>query len=271
MVSSAVHNLSDFLKNRPPLVVFLICLVALAVSTFYFAFEIEKDGPVVNSDKQHDWIKMLKHFNSLVTCVNLSTWTTEINNREKTEDFTNGIAVFTTFSVENITVLKPYAKVYGFLSLEGWYSTACQNPEKQAKVVEISFDVPPQAAKENTSVDICVTIKGPAEYLPFLKEPLCKPAGKAQNSKAKIGFLSSKFPGTYDAEFCAKGDIAKFEFDLTMPQVENYLNDDVRTQIYIHLMWCSYFLVFVIFCILIYSIFKKSEYLEKKEQSARLL
>ena len=53
MVSSPVENLSDFLKNKPPVVVFILCLVALAVSTFYFAFEIEKDGPTVDSDKRH--------------------------------------------------------------------------------------------------------------------------------------------------------------------------------------------------------------------------
>ena len=53
MVSSPVQNLSDFLKHKPPLVVVLLCFVALAVSSFYFAFEIEKDGPTVDSDKQY--------------------------------------------------------------------------------------------------------------------------------------------------------------------------------------------------------------------------
>ncbi|CAG9769988.1 unnamed protein product [Ceutorhynchus assimilis] len=271
MVSSPVQNLSDFIKNRPPVVVFLMCLVILAVSTFYFAFEIEKDGPTIDSDKKHDWIQMLKHFNKLDTCINTSTWSTDINTLDNEQHFKDELSLATKVTFENAQAFKSLTRLYGSLSLKEWYSTTCQDQDKLPKFVDIFFDVPPLPNDLNESIDVCVTIKGPAELLPFFKESLCKPAVMNKQTKMVKGFFSSKLSKTSDPFFCKNGTITKVKFDMTVPEVQNYLSDDVRTQIYIHLMWCSYFLVFIIFGILVYSIVKKSDYLERKEQSARLL
>ncbi|XP_050302596.1 transmembrane protein 248-like [Anthonomus grandis grandis] len=273
MVSSPVQNIGDFLKNRPPLVLFLFCLVALAVSTFYFAFEIEKDGPTIDSNKEHDWMKMLKHFNMLDYCVNSSSWTNEILVREEEEQFKTEVSVLTSVTVEDNNMLKPYSAVYGSLTLDGWYSTTCDDSTIQPKQVGIFFDVPLTNLVTNGSIDICVTIKGPAEFLPKLKEPLCKPAEstKITGAKAVKGYISSKLPRIVDPKFCKKEHVIKLSFDLTQPGIMNYLSDDIRIQIYMHLMWFSYFVVFIIFVILLYFLIKKSDYLDKKEQSERFL
>lgn len=277
MVSSPVQNLSDFLKNKPPLVIFILCLVALAVSTFYFAFEIEKDGPTVDSDKKHDWISMLKHFNKLENCINYSTWTKKDNIKKNEEQLKNELIVFTKVTFEDVNSLRPFSKINGALSLQDWFSTTCQDQEKLPKTVEIFFDVPPAVKTTNGSLDVCVTIKGPAELLPVLKEPGCKPepapalSQGGKNSEDLHGLISSTLPRLAGSKFCTDGKQTKLRFDVNQPDVKNYLSDNVRTEIYIHLMWCSYFLVFLIFCSLLYAICKKSAFLERKEQSERLL
>jgi len=273
MVSSPVHNISSFLKNKPPLVIFLLCMVTLAVSSFYYAFEIEKDSPTLDSNKKHDWRSMLKHFNQLDSCINFSTWNDKVNIRVEKENFKTGVEVTAKVTVDDVNSLRPFTHIYGVLSLQGWHSTTCEHSDQQPKNVHISFIVPSLPNTLNGSIELCATIKGPAQFLPLLKTEKCHSSNSQndQNKKSDKGFLITRLSKLGDQQFCTDGKEAKLYFDLDQSEVLNYLSDDVRTQIYIHLMWCSYFFVFIVFCILMYAILKKSEYLERKEQSERLL
>ncbi|KAL1502426.1 hypothetical protein ABEB36_007567 [Hypothenemus hampei] len=274
MTSSPVYNLSNFIKTKPPLIVFLICLVALAASTFYFAFDIQRNEPVTNRDKERDWVRLLRHFNQLDTCINSYTWNDEINLLEKESSRKNEISVFSKVRIENATILSGFFEVHGTLTLQGWYSTDCAEADQQPENMEIFFHIPPFNASLNNTIDVCATIKGSAKYLPFVKDSLCIPTDPPNklnvSSKSQKGYLKSKSPKMKDSTFCENGEYGQLTFNLKRPKAE-YLNDDVRTRIYVHLIWCSYFLVFVIFGILLFSIIKKSNYLEKKEQVERLL
>ncbi|XP_060534363.1 uncharacterized protein LOC132706816 [Cylas formicarius] len=246
MVWSPIYNLTDFLKNKPPLIVVLLCLVALAVSTFYYAFEIQDDGATADSDKKHDWLQMLKSFNKLDTCLQKKTWTQSETNSDKE------ISVFTLINLENPEIWSQYSEIEGFLTLEGFHFVSCKNSEIQPQSLKIVFSLPP-LTKQNTSSDICATIVGPAEYLPQFVEANCKPY-EGKSSKVNKGYISSKPGGKVDQDFCRNGESQGLHFSLEQNDIANYLNDDVRVMIYVHLMWCSYILVFIIFCIIIYAL-----------------
>ncbi|XP_019769877.1 uncharacterized protein LOC109544240 isoform X2 [Dendroctonus ponderosae] len=224
-----------------------------------------------NSSKV-DWLEMIKQFNKLDICINTGTWTNEIQTLEENEQITDEISVFTQASIADSNIIQSWSQVDGFLTMQGWLPISCQDAATPIKNVEIQFDVPSLPTTRNTSaVDICVTIRGPAGYLPYFSKPLCTPEKSTESSKRPKGFLTSKLSKVYDPQFCNKGDVTNMVFQPTKSRVDNYLSDDVKTQIYVHLVWCSYFLVFVIFSIILYAILKKSEYWKEKEQSARLL
>ncbi|XP_030759688.1 transmembrane protein 248-like [Sitophilus oryzae] len=265
MVSISVQNFSNFLKNKPPLVVFLLCLIILAASTSYFAFQIEKDKPIVDSDKKLDWINMVKHFNKVDICISPIKGENETNPiKEGGSDTEDQISVFTSVEIIEFDVFNSFSEVYGFLTLDDWYSVSCQD-SKQPKNMTILFSIP-EFKSVDGSQNLCVTVKGPAQYLPYFKKSACTPQNSSNQNKGNIGFLSSKLPKNSNQLFCEDGKIAKIVFDLQHEEISNYLSDDVRTQIYLHLVWCTYFLIFVIFIFLLYILIKKSDYLEKKEQ-----
>ncbi|XP_076256855.1 transmembrane protein 248-like [Rhynchophorus ferrugineus] len=270
MVSTPVQNFSNFLKNRPPLVIFLLCLVVLAVSTFYFAFEVESNDPIIDSDKKHDWVKLVKYLNTIDICISLAKWTEEIDEKKYAEAGPEEQIVHTSMQIEDSTYLESFNQINGYLTVEGWLPVSCQDNNKFPKNLTVLFNTS-QLDKLNDSQNVCVTIKGPAQYLPYFKESPCEPVVHSQNVKGNVGYLSSKLRNNNDESFCDNGKIVKLIFDMKHTDIANYISDDVRTQIYIHLMWCSYSLVIVIFIILIYAIVKKSEYLEKKEINVRLL
>ncbi|XP_066251510.1 transmembrane protein 248-like [Euwallacea similis] len=275
MASTPVKNLREFFETKPPMGVILVCIGFLVICTIYYIALIKQDEPLVSSDKKHDWIRMVKHFNHLDICINTSTWSDEINFLEFEENFKDIMTVYTKVSISNPEVLEGLSQVSGSLSLDEWYSTSCPDSVKP-KTMGIIFDVPLLKPNVTGPLEICVSIKGSARFLPTFKKPLCYPAANNENPNAKVnkGLLSSKLPKYSKEQFCSNGYKAKMEFNLTVPNIKNYLSDDVRTQIYIHLIMFEYFLVFLVILILIFAMFKHSaraDYLEKKEQNARLL
>ncbi|XP_066153634.1 transmembrane protein 248-like [Euwallacea fornicatus] len=273
MASTPVKNLTEFFETRPPLGVILVCIGFLVICTIYYVALIKQDEPLVSSDKKHDWIQMVKHFNHLDICLNTSTWSDEINFLEIEENFRDIMTVYTKVTIINPEVLQGLSQVSGSLSLDEWYPTSCPDVMKP-KTMGIIFDVPLLKSNVTGPLEICVSLKGSARFLPSFKKPLCFPAANNGNTNVNKGYLSSKLPKYFDEQFCSNGYKAKMEFNLTVPNIKNYLSDDVRTQIYIHLIMFEYFLVFLVILILIYAMFKHSaraEYLEKKNQTARLL
>lgn len=52
MLTTPLNNLVRFTKVRPPLVIFVLCLIVITLSCFWFAFYIDHDYGVLNNDEQ---------------------------------------------------------------------------------------------------------------------------------------------------------------------------------------------------------------------------
>ncbi|XP_018571928.1 uncharacterized protein LOC108911471 [Anoplophora glabripennis] len=249
----------SFIKNRPPLVVFFLCILTSAITLFCFAFYIKNTESVPDSDKNHDWLTLLKHFNSLIKCL-------ELNGKPPEEisdnDFIETSTVQTLVSINNTDFIKKFTSVKGFLTLDGWHSNCPKGYYNKPSHLHIYFDVPEVAKSNVTEFDACVTIRGPEEYLPKFSEPNCKASTGVDEKKAEV-FLSTKLRAESN-DFCTKGVLSEINFHpQNKAHFANFLSDKEKSLIYVHLLWTSYFLLFILLIIVTYGILQSEHVFDK--------
>ncbi|KAJ8982212.1 hypothetical protein NQ317_013514 [Molorchus minor] len=249
----------SFIKTRPPLVVFFLCVFTLTVTILYFAFYIKNTEVIPDSDRRHDWFQLLRHFNDLETCIELNRQI--IDKKPDTDSFVETTKIYTLVSINNTEFIRSVARIRGFLNLDGWYSNCPKNNPKPSSF-QIYFEVPKPLNDSITKFDVCVTIEGPAEYLPIFSEPNCN-AEYNDNNLQSLAFLSSK-RRLQSGEFCKEGALVKLDFH---PQVKDnladYLSDNQKQLIYFHLMCTIYVLLSILMIIVVYGILQ-SDYLMQK-------
>ncbi|KAJ8972155.1 hypothetical protein NQ314_000381 [Rhamnusium bicolor] len=237
----------SFVKSRPPLIIFFLCIVTLAVTIFCYAFYIKNTDLILDTDRKHDWLELLRHFNNLHTCLELNH---NFDMKKVVDDsFIEMTTVKTLISIKYTDFIKKFATVQGVLTLDNWH-TNCPKSYAKPSNLQIYFDIP-EVATNATKFDVCVTIKGPEEYLPKFSEPNCYSPIEKQSEKLKA-FLSTSVD-TKHKEFCREGTLTKLEFHAQeKDNFANFLSDNEKSLIYIHLLWTSYFLVFILLVIIIY-------------------
>ncbi|VEN61931.1 unnamed protein product [Callosobruchus maculatus] len=151
------------IKNKPPLTVFLLCLICIVTTLFYFVYYIRTAELVPDSDKNYEWSDLLDHFNKEDSC--LSDYAgQELNNL-----FDDSILLTTVHTALNIDASKfvKYNKIYGILSLTDWVPRCPKG--RLFNKLKIRFDMPLDL--KNFTGEVCAQIIGPQDYLPlFLKQ-----------------------------------------------------------------------------------------------------
>ncbi|KAJ8956339.1 hypothetical protein NQ318_015077 [Aromia moschata] len=236
----------SFVRNRPPLVVFFLCIASVTVAVFCFAFYIKNTDEVPDSDIKYDWVQLLKHFNTLEVCI-----ASEQHLDEKIEEnvIYETTEVQTSITINSSDIIDKFNSVRGFLTLEDWHTNCPKNNPKPSQL-EINFDIPKPANVSLSNYDVCVTIKGPEEYLPKFSEPNCKPHNEGG---AKKGTLTTSTRANLNEAFCKGGTLTKFYFH---PQkkhnLASFLSDNEKSIIYVHLLWTSYVMLFLLLLIVVY-------------------
>lgn len=252
----------SFIKNRPPLVVFFLCILTSAVTLFCFAVYIKNTELVPDSDRNHDWLTLLKHFNSLDICLEPSGI---IPKKIKQNDFVfiEMSTVQTLVSINNTDFIKKIASVSGSLTLEDWHSNCPKSYDTKPSYLHIYFDIPEVAKSNVTEFDTCVTIKGPDEYLPKFFKPNCKVSARKGGKDTPEVTLSSNVKAI-DGEFCKNGFSTELKFhSQNKGNFANFLSDKEKSLIYVHVLWTSYFLLFILLIIFTYGILQSEHVFDK--------
>ncbi|CAH1118731.1 unnamed protein product [Phaedon cochleariae] len=169
----------------------------------------------------------------------------------------------------DVTYFKKYSKIQGLISLKGWHSMCPKNHQTPSSF-EIFFEIPKTPANVS-AVDICVNLRGPSEYLPIFSEPNCLVSSIPSQIEddLPIGYLNTTRKAKYDDQFCLGQRFTKMSF---YPQkndlIANSLGNNEKSLIFVHLLWTSCILIFIIIVILIYGILhgdnsKFDKYIEK--------
>ncbi|KAJ8916604.1 hypothetical protein NQ315_000249 [Exocentrus adspersus] len=199
-----------------------------------------------------DWLLLLRHFNSLDACWNVGPYLKEVNDK----DFIETATVQALVSISNSEFLNKFNAVHGFLSLETWH-TDCPKNYAKPDGLEIYFDIPEVAKSNVTEFDVCVNIRGPEEYLPKFSQPNCVVSTNTNNKNKALAHLF-----TYGT--CKTGAVAKLEFyPQNKENFANYLSQSEKDRIYIHLIWTSYFLLFLLLGIVVYGTLQTEHIFDK--------
>ncbi|KAG5867622.1 hypothetical protein JTB14_037628 [Gonioctena quinquepunctata] len=243
-----------FIKERPPIVIFLLCIIISTLTFLYFSFYIKNTDLIPDSDTAYDWNHLLKYLKQLDICISNQNGRVDESNNYFT-------GIVTVETLVNIDLLKfqNYTEARGFLSLDGWHTTCPKNTPKPNSL-EIYFELP-NKVENDTNGNVCISIKGPAEYLPKFSEQIC--AVKESKTKDKVGYITSTVRAKYTDNFCQDGISTTIDFLQTKHTMINFLGNGERSLIYIHLLWTSFILIFVILAIIIYGVFQSDTKLDK--------
>nr|CAI5869650.1 unnamed protein product [Callosobruchus analis] len=151
------------IKSKPPLTLFLLCIICIVITLFYFVYYIRTADLVPDSDKNYEWSDLLDYLNKQDSCVSNHT------DQEFNNIFDDSVPLTTVHTSLNIDVTKltKYNKIYGILSLTDWVPRCPKG--RQLDKLKIRFDLPLDL--KNFSGEICAQIIGPQDYLPlFLKQ-----------------------------------------------------------------------------------------------------
>nr|CAH7740938.1 unnamed protein product [Callosobruchus chinensis] len=170
----------QMIKNKPPLTVFLLCIICIMITLFYFVYYIRVAELVPDSDKNYEWSDLLEHFNKEESCV------IDHTGQEYNNVFDNFIPLTTVHTALNIDVSKlaKYNKIYGTLSLTDWVPRCPK--EKLFDKLKIRFDLPQDL--KNFTGEICAEIIGPQDYLPLFLKQSCT-AKHVEMIKVSLEFL----------------------------------------------------------------------------------
>ncbi|KAB0791742.1 hypothetical protein PPYR_03542 [Photinus pyralis] len=254
MVFSVHKNFTTNVKSRPPLIVFTVCLLGIIITSVCLAYYVHSGDKIVNVDAINDWISLLKYMNKLELCTSVGD---KSQFQMKMQRDASSVRVATPAKLLKLPPNSPH-RFQGLIPLADW-SSKCLERTDVPSHLKVEFSVPQQ----NDTEEICVTITGPADFMPKLsvQDPCKSPEPVGTRNKNKWGLLKANTKDVPVDTFCDEELLLQLQYDIDYNQnlkYEMYLSDEDRLMINSHLIVTSCFLVFVVVLITCYALVRKT-------------
>ncbi|XP_029075838.1 rab5 GDP/GTP exchange factor isoform X5 [Monodon monoceros] len=285
-----LENLKVYISSRPPLVVFMISVSAMAIAflTLGYFFKIKE---IKSPEMAEDWNTFLLRFNDLDLCVSenetLKHLTNDTTALEST--VTSGQARMSTQSPQSledsgpvnisvaITLTLDPLKPFGGYSrnVTHLYSTVLGHQiglsgREAHEEINITFTLPTAWSSDDCALHghceqvvftACMTLTAhPGVFPVTVQPPHCAPD---TYSNATLWYkifttardANTKYAQDYNPFWCYKGAIGKVYHALN-PKLTVIVPDDDRSLINLHLMHTSYFLFVMVITMFCYAVIK---------------
>ncbi|XP_059935283.1 rab5 GDP/GTP exchange factor isoform X2 [Mesoplodon densirostris] len=285
-----LENLKVYISSRPPLVVFMISVSAMAIAflTLGYFFKIKE---IKSPEMAEDWNTFLLRFNDLDLCVSenetLKHLTNDTTALEST--VTSGQARMSTQSPQSledsgpvnisvaITLTLDPLKPFGGYSrnVTHLYSTVLGHQiglsgREAHEEINITFTLPTAWSSDDCALHghceqvvftACMTLTAhPGVFPVTVQPPHCTPD---TYSNATLWYkifttardANTKYAQDYNPFWCYKGAIGKVYHALN-PKLTVIVPDDDRSLINLHLMHTSYFLFVMVITMFCYAVIK---------------
>ncbi|KAI4559690.1 hypothetical protein MJG53_018216 [Ovis ammon polii x Ovis aries] len=287
---SPLENLKLYISSRPPLVVFMISVSAMAIAflTLGYFFKIKE---IKSPEMAEDWNTFLLRFNDLDLCVSENETLKHLTNDTAAPEstVTSGQARTSTQSPQpledagplNISVaitltldpLKPFGgysrNVTHLYSTILGHQIGLSGREAQEEI-NITFTLPTSWSSDDCALHghceqvvftACMTLTAhPGVFPVTVQPPHCVPD---TYSNATLWYkifttardANTKYAQDYNPFWCYKGAIGKVYHALN-PKLTVIVPDDDRSLINLHLMHTSYFLFVMVITMFCYAVIK---------------
>ncbi|KAM6156368.1 transmembrane protein 248 isoform 1-T2 [Erethizon dorsatum] len=287
---SPLENLKLYISSRPPLVVFMISVSAMAIAflTLGYFFKIKE---IKSPEMAEDWNTFLLRFNDLDLCVSENETLKHLSNDSTASEstVTSGQARVSTQSPQamedsgpvNISVaitltLDPLKPFGGFSrNVTHLYSTILGHQiglsgREAHEEINITFTLPTAWSSDDCALHghceqvvftTCMTLTAAPDVFPVtVQPPHCVPD---TYSNATLWYkifttardANTKYAQDYNPFWCYKGAIGKVYHALN-PKLTVIVPDDDRSLINLHLMHTSYFLFVMVITMFCYAVIK---------------
>ncbi|KAK1882499.1 Transmembrane protein 248 [Dissostichus eleginoides] len=262
-----IENLRSYINTRPPLVIFMISVSAVAIGflTIGYFFKIKE---IKSPELTEDWNTFLLRFNELDFCVSENETIKHGLNESTTPDslvVTSGQARSSTqrpFGGYSRNITHLYATVLGQqVGLSG---------REAHEEINITFTLPVSWSSdecvlhghcEQVVFSTCMTITAASNIFPVtVQPPHCVPETFTNATSWYKVFTTvrdsdTKYSQDYNPFWCYKGAVGKLYHALN-PKLTVIVPDDDRSLINLHLMHTSYFLFVMVITMFCYAVIK---------------
>ncbi|KAF4113525.1 hypothetical protein G5714_006070 [Onychostoma macrolepis] len=290
LLLNPLENLKTYISNRPPLVIFMVSVSAVAIAflTIGYFFKIKE---IKSPEMTEDWNTFLLRFNELDFCISENETLKHNLNESITPDSTVtssqtrsstqspplledpgpiNISVPITLTLDplrpfggysrNITHL--YASVLGQqVGLAGREAHEEMNITFTLPVAWNSDECVLHGRCEQMVFSTCMTITAASNVFPVtVQPPHCVPETYSNATSWYKIFTTArdsdtKYTQEYNPFWCYKGAIGKVYHTLN-PKLTVIVPDDDRSLINLHLMHTSYFLFVMVITMFCYAVIK---------------
>nr|XP_045364290.1 rab5 GDP/GTP exchange factor isoform X2 [Camelus bactrianus] len=285
-----LENLKLYISSRPPLVVFMISVSAMAIAflTLGYFFKIKE---IKSPEMAEDWNTFLLRFNDLDLCVSENETLKHLTNDTTTPEstMTSGQARTSTQSPQSlddsgpvnisvaITLTLDPLKPFGGYSrnVTHLYSTILGHQiglsgREAHEEMNVTFTLPSAWSSDDCALhghceqvvfSACMTLTAnPGVFPVTVQPPHCVPD---TYSNATLWYkifttardANTKYAQDYNPFWCYKGAIGKVYHALN-PKLTVIVPDDDRSLINLHLMHTSYFLFVMVITMFCYAVIK---------------
>ncbi|XP_051964139.1 transmembrane protein 248 [Xyrauchen texanus] len=293
LLLNPLENLKTYISNRPPLVIFMVSVSAVAIAflTIGYFFKIKE---IKSPEMTEDWNTFLLRFNELDFCISENETLKHSLNESTTPESTVtrvtssqarsstqsppiledpgpiNISVAITLTLDplrpfggysrNITHL--YASVIGQqVGLAGREAHEDMNITFTLPVAWSADDCILHGHCEQMVFSTCMTITAVSNVFPVsVQPPHCVPETYSNATSWYKIFTTArdsdtKYTQEYNPFWCYKGAIGKVYHTLN-PKLTVIIPDDDRSLINLHLMHTSYFLFVMVITMFCYAVIK---------------
>ncbi|XP_072099190.1 transmembrane protein 248 isoform X1 [Mobula birostris] len=290
LTAHPLENLKVYISNRPPLVVFMISVSAMAIAflTLGYFFKIKE---IKSPEMTEDWNTFLLKFNDLDLCISENETLKHLINETTTPEstVTSGqmrsstqspqllddpgpinISVAITLTLDPLKPFGGYSRNITHLSATIFGHQIGLTGREAHEEMNITFTLPTSWNLdecvlhnhcEQMVYTTCMTITAATNVFPVtVQPPHCIPE---TYSNATIWYkifttardANSKYSQEYNPFWCYKGAVGKVYHALN-PKLTVIVPDDDRSLINLHLMHTSYFLFVMVITIFCYAVIK---------------
>ncbi|XP_075761193.1 transmembrane protein 248 isoform X2 [Pelodiscus sinensis] len=263
-----LENLKVYISSRPPLVVFMISVSAMAIAflTLGYFFKIKE---IKSPEMTEDWNTFLLRFNDLDFCISENETLKHLINDTTAPESTvpSGQARSSTQSPQTLEDSGPVnISVTITLTLDPLKPFGRESHEE----MNITFTLPAawnsddcvlHGHCEQVVFTTCMTVTAASSVFPVtVQPPHCVPE---TYSNATLWYKifttardsNTKYAQDYNPFWCYKGAIGKVYHALN-PKLTVIVPDDDRSLINLHLMHTSYFLFVMVITMFCYAVIK---------------
>jgi len=260
--SSPLHNVKGFSASRPPVVIFVICLISFACATLAMALFIDHTEVVINPEIKGNWKKFLESLGSLSLCASVSDGNQGSDYNEifqLMDDSYNitgkNMALITLQASVKLTRELKRLPANNIVAVSGSFDVEgppkhCYDRVSTLTSVNISFVIP-EDLTESEAKEVCILVTGPIELLPFgVRSSVCSPSF-VNKTITQFGSIRSTNPNKTDS-FCREGSSLRLNYSNELNE-EFFLSKQERWIIYFRLIHASYFIFVIALTFICYS------------------